>query len=162
MTKYSKSLMSVLLISALFSVASVAPLWPQQSGSSTDGNPVTVEKVQSELSEAFAAISAYSVQERQEALDAARSSLERIDHEIDLLEHRARENWHGMTDAAQENTSQAMRTLRERRNRIGEIYGAMSHGTQAAWGELIYGFSRAWEELKTAWTEAAAEADSSS
>lgn len=138
------------------------PLWAQQTGSATVEGQVTVEKIQSELSDAFAAISEYSVQERDDALDLARRLLGRVDQEIDLLEQRVRENWHEMAQDVQEDTAQAMRTLRERRNRIGEIYGAMTNGTEAAWGEMKYGIANAWESLKSAWSEVAEHARSSS
>ena len=124
--------------------------------------PITIEDVQAELSDVYSAIAQYSVQERDEALDAAEQSLDRIDAEIEILENRARENWAEMSQAARDRTSDALQDLRARRNRLGEMYGAMTHGADAAWDELIIGFTRAWDELKAAWTVAVEDANSNS
>jgi len=158
MARQNTRVFPALVIAALCSITLPGPLSAQQTGDTTMENRVTVEQIQSELSDAFAAIGAYTMQERDEALDLARTSLGRVDHEIDVLEQQVRENWHAMTQDAQEETSQAMRTLRERRNRIGELYGAMTNGTEAAWGEMKHGFAKAWEALKSAWSDAAENA----
>lgn len=63
-----------------------------------------------------------------------------------------------MAQDAQEETSQAMRTLLARRNRISELYGAMTNGTEAARGEMKHGFAKAWEALKSGCFEAAENA----
>jgi hypothetical protein len=122
--------------------------------------PITIDDVQAELSDVYGAIARYSLQERDEALDAAEQSLDRIDAEIDVLENRARENWEDMSQAARDRTSAALQDLRARRNRLGEMYGAMTHGTDAAWDELVAGFTNAWDELSAAWTVAVDDANS--
>jgi hypothetical protein len=122
--------------------------------------PITIGDVQAELSDVYGAIASYSSQQRDEALDAIGNSLDRIDAEIEVLENRARENWADMSEAAQDRTSAALQELRARRNRLGEMYGAMTQGTDAAWDELISGLGRAWDELNTAWSAAVADANS--
>ena len=124
------------------------------------GEPITIDDVQAELSDAYDAIGRYSVQERDEALEAAGASLKRIDSEIKVLENRARENWAKMSEAARERTSEALDELRSRRNRLGEMYGAMTHGADAAWDDLVLGFTNAWDDLSAAWTDAVDDANS--
>lgn len=149
-----KRTVSAFVLSVWFLAHGVA--WAQSN------EPITIEDVQAELSDVYSAIARYSVQERDEALDAAEQSLDRIDAEIEVLENRARENWAEMSQAARDITSDALQDLRARRNRLSEMYGAMTHGTNAAWDELIIGFTRAWDELKTAWTVAVNDANSNS
>lgn len=122
--------------------------------------PITIDDVQAELSDVYGTIAGYSLQERDAALDAAEQSLDRIDTEIDVLENRARENWGDMSQAARDRTSAALQRLRARRNRLGEMYGAMTYGTDAAWDELVAGFTNAWDELSAAWTVAVDDANS--
>lgn len=158
MARQNKQVFPALVIAALCSTTLPSPLSAQQPGDTTMESRVTVEQIQSELSDAFAAIGAYTIQERDEALDLARTCLGRVDHEIEVLEQQVRENWHAMTQVAQEETSQRMRTLRARRNRIGELYGAVTNGTEAAWREMKHGFAKAWKTLKSAWSDAAESA----
>lgn len=122
-------------------------------------DPITIDDVQAELSDVYTAIARYSVQERDEALEAAETLLDRIDAEIDVLENRARENWADMSQAARDKTSGALHDLRSRRNRLGEMYGAMTRGADSAWDEMVYGLGRAWDELKAAWTVAVDDAN---
>jgi hypothetical protein len=137
-------------------MAANGPLWAQSNGR------ITVDEIQSELSEAYATIARYTLQERDNALSAVKNTLGQIDDEIEVLEQRARENWADMSDAARERTAETLQDLRARRNRLGEMYGALSHGTDAAWGELVSGLTRAWEAFAKSWEDAVENANASS
>lgn len=133
----------------LVTYALTSPVAAQQNS-----DTVTFEEVQKEISETFEVIGKYTEQQRQEALDAFKASLERIDGRIDELEQRVRDNWSGMSEAARDQTAEALRELRVRRNRLSEAYGALQQGAGDAWSELQQGASRSWSELEKAWDEA--------
>lgn len=131
----------------------------QQTSESSSDHMIAVEDVQTEISEALDAIGEYSQQERDAAIKTVYDNLERIDAEIDRLEHSARENWADMSQAARDRTSETLRKLHERRNRLSEMYGAMAEGTEAAWGKVVTGVKEAWNELEMAWDAAVTEAN---
>ena len=134
---------------ALVMCALTSPAMAQQNG-----DAVTFEDVQKEISKTFEVIGKYTEQQRQDALDAFKASLERIDARIDELEQRVRDNWSSMSQAARDRTAEALRELRVRRNRLSEAYGALQQGTGDAWGQLRQGATRSWSELEKAWDEA--------
>jgi len=132
-------------------LALASPAWAQGSG-----EEASFEQVQAEFSEAFEAIGQYTAEERDEALAALDSTLERLDDRIEELQQRAMDEWSQMSEASREQTSEALRDLRERRNRLSEAYGALSQGTGTAWDDLIGGVRNGWSDLSQAWDDATA------
>lgn len=116
----------------------------------------TFEDVQAEFSEAFAIIGAYTAQERDEALAALDATLQRLDAQIEETEDAVRDEWSEMSQATREQTAAAMRTLRERRNRLSEAAGALSQGMGTAWDDLMAGVRNGWTDLDRAWDDAEA------
>lgn len=114
----------------------------------------TAEKVRTEISEAMDSIAAYSEQERDQALAAAREVLNRLDAEIERREQALRENWAEMSDAARDTAQARLQDLQQARNRLGERYGALESGASSAWDELKSGFSDAWTAFSEAWSAA--------
>jgi len=137
-------------------LAANAPIWAESK------DRITVDDVQAELSEAYTAIGKFTLQERDDALSAVDDTLIRIDGEIDLLEQRARQNWADMSQAARNRTTAVMLRLRIRRNRLGEMYGALRFRADAAWNDLTIGLTRAWQDLEAAWDDAVDDANTNS
>lgn len=142
-------MLAVLLGATL--LVSTTSAWSQQSDAST-----SLDDVQAEFADAFAAIGAYSAEQRDEALDAMEMTLARIDEQIDDLEQRIRDEWADMSEATREQTTGALSALRERRNRLSEAFGALSQGSGSAWDDLMAGVRDGWADLETAWDDAAA------
>lgn len=115
----------------------------------------TLDAVQAELSDAFAAIGTYSAAQRDAALSQMQKTLAALDDRIDETEARIRDEWAEMSEATQDRTAAALRALRDRRNRLSETYGALSQGAATAWGDLMAGLSTGWSDLEAAWDEAA-------
>lgn len=113
----------------------------------------TPAEVRQEIADAMEAVSEYSAQERDEALERARDGLDRLDAEIARREQALRENWAGMSDTAREEARSRLEELRAARNRLGERYGALQAGARDAWGALRDGFSDAWGEVSEAWSD---------
>jgi len=131
-------------------VAALAlPAAAQDAGALT-----TTDEVRSEISKAMVAIAAYSEQERDQALAAARAALTLLDAEIERREAALRESWAEMSDAAREAARISLQDMRATRNRLSERYGALETGAGGAWDELKTGFSGAWSAFSEAWSAA--------
>ncbi len=121
------------------------PVWPQE------GNETArLDEVQTEFSDAFDAIAAYSVDRRDAALDALRNAFSGIDDQIEVLDDRARNAWSQMSDATRQRTAAALRDLRDRRNDLSEAFGALSQGAGSAWDDLMAGVRAGWANLELA------------
>ena len=127
-----------------------APGWAQETAETT-----SVDDVQAEIAQAFDTIGRYTADERDEALAALRTTLERLDQEIEATEDRARTRWSDMTQDARERTSGALADLRIGRNRLSQTYGALSQSADSAWDDLLAGMREDWNALETAWDNAA-------
>jgi hypothetical protein len=109
--------------------------------------------VRAETAEAVEAIQAYSAEQRDRAVEATRETLADLDAAIDAREAWLRENWSALDEAAREQASESLRAARRARDRLGEWYGAMQHGTAAAWDDVKDGFADAYADLRSAWDD---------
>lgn len=135
-------------------VALASAAWAEEHDDS-----VTARDVLTELSETFDTLGQYAAAERDEAVATIRRSLDRVDRQIARLESRARENWSGMSEAAQERTTQALADLRERRNDLSEMLGALGRGADDAWEDMVGGMKAGWQDLTGAWATATEAVD---
>jgi len=131
---------------------------PTSSSSSSEqsDDPTRLDDVQAEFGEAFETIGSYSAEQRDQALEATRSTLERMDDRIDELEDGIRHRWADMSEATREQTAKALSALRDRRNRLSEAFGALSQGSGSAWNDLMAGIRSGWDDLESAWNDAVA------
>jgi len=144
---------SVVLVAGLIGVAHCAA--PGAGLAQQARDAATLDEVQAEFSEAFAAIGDFTAGQRDAALAEMEVTLRRLDERIDETEARVREDWSEMSEARRERTAAALSALRERRNRLSEAYGALSQGTTTAWGDLVTGIEDGWADLERAWDKAA-------
>ncbi|WP_334129839.1 hypothetical protein [Sneathiella sp.] len=124
------------------------------TGTTTMERDVSVEQVQEKISKAFDAISDYSVDQRDEAVDSIRDTLAQLDEEIFQLESDARNNWANMSEDERKEMSADLRELRTQRNTLGEHFGAMQEGSDSTWDEMKAGIADAWASVKEAWDNA--------
>ncbi len=118
---------------------------------------ITSEEVKTDISQAMEAVGKYSVQEKDEALAAAREGLQDLDAEIDRREAALRESWDSLEDGARDEYAEAVTDLRAARNHLGERVGALEAGSEDAWGDLKAGFTSAYADFKARWEEADSE-----
>lgn len=142
-----RSTRAALLIGAL---ALCAPMAQADDDSDAHG---TAAEMRNEIGEALQAVAAYSAQERDEAIAAARTGLDRLDAEIARRQQALREDWSDMTEEARADASRAIGALQGARNRLGERLGALQAGTASAWDELQQGFAGAFDALSKAWND---------
>lgn len=114
---------------------------------------------QEETAEAFTAWKNYTLEQRNEALQATRKQLDQLDSRIDTLQKSLDERWQDMSQATQKNQQDALRALREKRNEVAEWYGGMRHSSATAWEKVKQGFSDSYDRLETALKNARKEFD---
>jgi chromosome segregation ATPase len=146
--------MSVVLTVGLIGAALIAV--PGTGLTQQSQEPTTLDEVQAEFSDAFAAIGDFTADQRDAALAEMETTLQRLDERIDETEARVREEWAAMSEATREQTSAALSAMREQRNRLSESYGALSQGASTAWDDLMDGVQAGWADLETAWDDATA------
>ncbi len=111
----------------------------------------TAQDVKSEVVDAAQAIKSFSVERRDEALKSSKAALDQLDARIERLEAYARERWSEMSQATRDQTSVALRNLKQERARVAEWYGGLQHGSAEAWDRLKLGFSEAYDALRASW-----------
>ena len=122
-----------------------------------EDNKTTSGEVKQETAEAYHAIVDYSVDQRDEAINAARAQLDKLDAKIDTMQNRLDERWHKMTRAAQQKQQAALKTLRAKRNDVAEWYGGLRHSSADAWDKVKMGFSDSYSRLEKAFDSARKE-----
>ena len=125
-----------------------------QEASSAEADAIEAERVRAEVAEAIDAIKTYSLQKRDEAIAEAGDALDALDAAIEKRERSLRQNWSSMSEAAREEASETLADLRNRRDSLGEWYGALRHGAGNAWDDIKDGFSAAYSDLRSAWERA--------
>ncbi len=116
--------------------------------------------VSQQAQELLDALGSYSAAQRDEAVEATRTTLNDVDRSIDSLEKTMQERWSSMDAAAREQASANMRALRKERRELAEWYGGMKHSSGEAWEEMKAGFADAYESMSEAWNDAMKEFDS--
>jgi len=134
------------LVSALLSVAS-----PLAFAGQDGGQKATAADVKKEVMDAAEAIKNYSAAQRDEALKKTKAALDDLDARIERLEASIREKWGEMDQAARDQASEALRTLKQERERVAEWTGGLQHGSAEAWDRVKKGFSEAYAKLKASW-----------
>jgi len=150
--KFTNTRMSLVLMTGLLGVMLI--LVPRTGLAQQSDDQTTLDEVQAEFSDAFAAIGDFTADQRDAALAEMETTLQRLDERIDETEARVREEWANMSEATQEQTSAALTDLREQRNRLSQAYGALSQGASTGWDDLVVGIQDGWADLERAWDDA--------
>ncbi|AXS40893.1 hypothetical protein [Breoghania sp. L-A4] len=114
-------------------------------------DPVSSEQMRKEISEAVTAIKEYSLERRDQALAETRAALDKLDSQIEQKAEALRNKWGEMSTTARQAAAESLQELRDRRNRLGEWYGALRYGADSAWDDIKRGFSDAYADLEAAW-----------
>ena len=130
----------------------IAGLGMTQPGySATSGETTTAADIKQETVELLQALKAYSIEQRDLAVEQASVALDNLDQRIVTLEADMLEQWDEMDQATRAKTHQSLQALRQQRTRVAEWYGGLKSGSASAWANIKQGFSAAYEELNEAW-----------
>ena len=117
----------------------------------------SIEEVKQETQDLIQALGAYTADQREEAIQRARTALNNLDNRIDALEKRIDDNWDQMNKAAREKAHVNLKALRKQRNKVAEWYGGLKASSADAWEHMKKGFSDAYKALGDAWEKSVKE-----
>jgi len=127
----------------------------------TSSADTSIEDVKRETGELLQTLKAYSVEQRDEAIQKTKTALDHLDERIEALETRIDRNWDKMDTAAREKARANLKALREQRVRVAEWYGKLKGSSVDTWERMKKGFSDAYRALSDAWEASEKESDAS-
>jgi hypothetical protein len=114
----------------------------------------TTQDVEKKVTDAIAAIKTYAIDQRDEALQKAKTVMDDMDARINDLESRFSQKKDQMDRAAREQAASDLSTLRKGRNKVAEWYGGLKHGSSQAWEDVKTGFSKSSQDLQEGFKKA--------
>ncbi len=148
--KPGKSILWV-IVSACYLISPVVFAQPPAA------DKTTMHDVTQEMKEATSAIKSYSVAQRDEAVEVAKSTLDNLDAEIERLGDRLDEKTDRIDQATRQKSRATLKTLRKQRNKVAEWYGSMQHSSAGAWQEIKTGFLKSYQTLQESFDQAQQE-----
>ncbi len=129
-------------------------LSPQVFAADTSADETSAAEVKEEVAESAEAIREYSAEQRDEAVQAAKETLARLDARIEAMQAKLDENWDEMDQAARQRSSDALKALKRQRTEVAEWYGGMKHSSAEAWEDVKKGFVDSYRSLGDAFGKA--------
>ncbi len=123
----------------------------------SENTDASMQEIKEETQDLLQSIGSYTADKKDEAVQKAKESLNKLDNRIDALEARIDKNWDEMSEAAREQARENHRALRKQRNQVAEWYGSMKTSSADAWDRMKNGFSDAYKALADAWEESEEE-----
>ncbi|GIT97758.1 hypothetical protein [Sulfurovum sp. TSL1] len=153
-----KSYIHTLMLVGILGVTSSC--YAQTENANTSDTNTSIEEVKKESQDLLHAISSYTADKKDEAVQKAKDGLDNLDERIDTLESKIDKNWDEMSETARQETRESMRNLRKQRNKVAEWYGSMKTSSADAWEHMKKGFSDAYKVLEDAWEKSEKEFES--
>ncbi|MFN2353363.1 MAG: hypothetical protein ABR512_02405 [Desulfopila sp.] len=145
-----KSKIYALLLIGVFGVVSLCHAQPENTDTS-------IQEVKKETQSLLQTIGSYTADKKDEALQKAKESMNKLDKRIDALEAKIDKQWTSMSEATRKQARENLKTLRKQRNHVAEWYGSMKTSSADAWGRMKKGFTDAYESLADAWAKSEKE-----
>jgi predicted nucleic acid-binding Zn-ribbon protein len=130
---------------------------PLSMAADSSTGKTTGQDVSQKIDETAHAIGNFSTEQRDEALNNAKSVLEDMDARIDHLENEMGRNWDKMNAAARKRAQETMKTLRRQRQDLSQSYGELKRSSSNAWEEVKGGFAKSYDALRDSFSKAAKE-----
>ncbi len=108
---------------------------------------VTEHEVRDKITDALKTICKYTCSQKEEALIEARKLIDELDRHIIILEERLEQQWNKMDESTRKKTSDSLRNLRAKRNKISEYFGELKQSSSSAWEHVRKGFVNSFEAL---------------
>ena len=148
--KYEKKSRCAFMV-MLIAMLGIAPLCHAE----TSSDRTSLEEVKQETQDLLQTLKAYTVDQRDEAIQKTKAALDNLDKRIEALETRIDNNWDKMDAAAREKARASLKELRSQRTQVAEWYGSLKSSSGDAWEHMKEGFSDAYTALHDAWEKAA-------
>lgn len=117
----------------------------------------SIEEVKKETQDLLQTLSAYTVEQKAEAIGKTKMALDKLDKRIDSLQARIDRNWDQMDKAARDKARSNLNALRKERTQLAEWYGSLKNSTVDAWEHMKNGFSKSYKSLNDAWEKSVKE-----
>ena len=117
----------------------------------------SLQEIKKEAQDLVRALSSYTADQRDQAIQKTRAALDNLDNRIDELETRIDKSWDKMDQAAREKARAGLKSLRQQRTQAAEWYGSLKNSSASAWGHMKQGFSSAYMDLHDAWEKSEKE-----
>jgi len=141
----------------VFSVCTFAAqlvLSPLAVGAEPPSPKVTAKDISKKADDTASIIGKYTIQQRDEALKAAKSALDELDARLRALDRKLDREWDQMDQSARKNARAAQSALRRQRDEVAEWYGGLKHSSAESWDEVKAGFSTSYDKLKASVSKA--------
>lgn len=111
---------------------------------------MSMEQVKQEAKDLVHALKTYSFEQKDEAIERTKTALGNLDSHIDSLETRMEKNWDNMDEQVRKETRANLKTLRQQRTKMAELYDNLKNSSADSWDHVKKGFSDAYEALSEA------------
>lgn len=112
------------------------------------------ETLKQKWNETMDALGSYTAEQRDQALEAGRDTLDAMDERLEKMEAWTKKHWNSMSENTRDERSAMLKEMREQRNNVAEWYGGMKHSSADAWDSAKQGFIKSYGELQEAYGNA--------
>lgn len=111
-------------------------------------------RVKHHAAKAVEALKDLTSDQRDEAVEQARATMNELDERIEILQESMYSKWDQMDQTSREKTKSTLSELTKKRNQVAEWYGALSHSTAEAWNDVKEGFMESYKTLSVSFQAA--------
>ena len=155
--KHIKTSNSILMLIVMILITLTSCTDTSEEKKAIPEDKTSINEVKQETQDLVQALEAYTADQRDEAVQRAKTALNNLDERIDALEKRIDDNWNQMNEAAREKARANLEALRKQRNQVAEWYESMQTSSADAWDHMKKGFSDAYKALADAWEKSEKE-----
>jgi hypothetical protein len=122
----------------------------------------TAADVKAEAAETYKVLKQYTLEQRDEAMAAAKQKLAELDVRIQEMQTKLDARWQDMSKATRVKTRETLQVLQRQREKVAEWYGGMRYSSEEAWEDVKKGFSDSYDRLKKAFQDASKDFENNS
>lgn len=115
------------------------------------------KRVKHHTAKALEALKDYTSDQRDEAIERAKATMNDLDDRIEALQQSMFSNWDVMDQSAREKSKSSLHELSKKRYQLAEWYGAMVHSSAEAWNDVKEGFMDSFRILSSSFQQAQSE-----
>ena len=139
-----------LLAAAALMLVTTSISWANTEGVPNVKTP-DPEKVTAQMEDTLEEIQAFTVEQKNDAMRAARHALDDLDRQITLLQSEIDSRWQDLSQQARLDKQSAMATLKKQRAELEASYQALQQASADNWEAAKVKFSQGWEAVKQSW-----------
>jgi uncharacterized protein YdcH (DUF465 family) len=122
-----------------------------------EDQPASGELLKQQTYELLTTLKDYSLQQKDELMEALEQSLDDLDERIDVLQERIDEHWDDMSQSARDHADATLSALRQQRIKLQQAYEGLMDSSGSAWEQMKAGFGQAYKEINHSWEKAIQE-----